>query len=251
MHLSKKQLIILGAIAVLFLGFLIFLGSCNKRLAVPKGRSRQKSSLRRKKRPRRTIRRPSRTRSLRREASRPPWAISPSRKRPSMTKLLPIPAGNTLSFDKSRIQACRVEGETRQAALFTFQYQPIDATIHYFDTDTNAWVSEPLAPGAYGRVWSRLNFPPAQVCFLISRRRIIRKKMACSSMCLTWTDTFLSHAQRPAGQLKLVSSELREGQALRRLRHERGAAASRLVGKSELRHNLERVHHKRRCQMVL
>lgn len=35
MHLSKKQLIILGAIAVLFLGFLIFLGSCNKRLAVP------------------------------------------------------------------------------------------------------------------------------------------------------------------------------------------------------------------------
>ena len=146
MHLSKKQLIILGAIAVLFLGFLIFLGSCNKRLAVPERPQQAEVQPAQEETPRRTIRRPSRPdrydekhldlhgRYLRHETTEYDEALTYYRR-------------EYLSFDKSRIQACRVEGETRQAALFTFQYQPIDATIHYFDTDTNAWVSRSLAPG--------------------------------------------------------------------------------------------------------
>lgn len=147
MHLSKKQLIILGAIAVLFLGFLIFLGSCNKRLAVPE--------------------RPQQAEVQPAQEETPAQDDPPSIPEPVVTtrsistamgdisvtetteydENLTYSRREYLSFDKSRIQACRVEGETRQATLFSFQYQPIDATIHYFDTDANAWVSEPLAPG--------------------------------------------------------------------------------------------------------
>ena len=149
MHLSKKQLIILGAIAVLFLGFLIFLGSCNKRLAVPERPQQAEVQPAQEKTPAQddppSIPDPIvTTRSI--STAMGDISVTEST---SYDETLTWSRREYLSFDKSRIQACRVEGETRQAALFIFQYQPIDATIHYFDTDSNAWVSEPLSPGAY------------------------------------------------------------------------------------------------------
>ena len=142
MHLSKKQLIILGAIAVLFLGFLIFLGSCNKRLAVPEQPQQAEATPAQEEIPTQddppSIPEPVvTTRSI----STDMGDISVT-ETTEYDEALTYSRREYLSFDKSRIQACRVEGVTRQAALFTFQYQPIDATIHYFDTDTNAWVSE-------------------------------------------------------------------------------------------------------------
>ena len=149
MHLSKKQLYLLGASAVLFLGFLIFLGSCNKRLAVPEQTQQTEVQPEQEETPAQddppSIPEPVvTTRSI--STSMGDISVTEST---SYDETLTWSRREYLSFDKSRIQACRVEGATRQAALFTFQYQPIDATIHYFDTDTNAWVSEPLAPGTY------------------------------------------------------------------------------------------------------
>ena len=129
MHLSKKQLIILGAIAVLFLGFLIFLGSCNKRLAVPEQPQQAEATPAQEEIPTQddppSIPEPVvTTRSI----STAMGDISVT-ETTEYDEALTYSRREYLSFDKSRIQACRVEGVTRQAALFTFQYQPIDATI--------------------------------------------------------------------------------------------------------------------------
>ena len=183
MHLSKKQLIILGAIAVLFLGFLIFLGSCNKRLAVPEKPQQAEVQPAQEETPAQddppSIPEPVVTTR----------SISTAMGDISVTETTEYDENLTysrreyLSFDKSRIQACRVEGETRQATLFSFQYQPIDATATILiPTRTHGFPS--LSPPARtGRIWSQLNFPPAQVCFRIFRRLTTRRKTAFLSTC--------------------------------------------------------------------
>ena len=109
MHLSKKQLIILGAIAVLFLGFLIFLGSCNKRLAVPERPQQAEATPAQEETPAQddppSIPEPVITTR----------SISTSMGDISVTETTEYDEALTyyrreyLSFDKSRIQACRVE----------------------------------------------------------------------------------------------------------------------------------------------
>ena len=212
MHLSKKQLIILGAIAVLFLGFLIFLGSCNKRLAVPERPQQAEATPAQEETPAQddppSIPEPVVTTR----------SISTSMGDISVTETTEYDEALTyyrreyLSFDKSRIQACRVEGETRQATLFSFQYQPIDATVHYFDTDTNAWVSEPLSPGAYRASLVAIEFSSGASLFSYLPKAYNQKENGVLEH-LPDLDGYLLVTRTEAGwQLKLVSCELQEGQ---------------------------------------
>ena len=149
MRLTKKQLYTLGAVCAVFLALLIFLGSCNRRLVSPAASAPEEET---------SAAQPAVQEPDTPAASEPVVSartISTSMGDISVTETTAYEASLTysrreyLSFDKSRIQSCRVEGKTRQAVLFTFQYQPLDATIHYFDTEANSWVSEPLSPGAY------------------------------------------------------------------------------------------------------
>ena len=150
MRLTKKQKITLGAVAAVFLALLIFLGSCNRKLV-----SKEPAQPDVLPEPSAAETTAEDTQPQLPEPVQTQRSISAPMGDIAVTETITYEENLTYSrreyqsFDKSRIQACRVEGTSRQAALFTFQYQPIDATVHYYDNDTRSWVSEPLSPGAY------------------------------------------------------------------------------------------------------
>lgn len=149
MRLTRRQKIMLGALAAALLALLIFLKSCNRELAKapaaePPAPPQSEQSA------------PD---DVKEEASSEPVVsvrgIDTAMGEISVTETqsqegaLSFSRREYLSFDKSRIQACRVTGESREVLLFSFQYQPQEATVHFYDEASRSWLSEPLSPGAY------------------------------------------------------------------------------------------------------
>ena len=210
MRLTKHQQYTIGAVAAVFVLLLILLGSCNRRLVSPEKPQSDASE------------------SVQPDTQEPAPAALPDpvvTTRSISTAMGEIAVTETteyeealtysrreyLSFDKSRIQACRVEGETRQAVLFTFQYQPIDATVHYYDEDTRSWVSEPLSPGAYRSNLVAIDFSSGASLFSYLPKTYNQKENGVLEHVPDLDGYLLVTRTQSGWQLKFVSTALEEG----------------------------------------
>ena len=213
MRLTKKQKITLGVVAAVFLALLIFLGSCNRKLvskepAQPDVLPEPSAAETTAEDTQPQLPEPVQTQ---RSVSAPMGDIAVT-ETITYEENLTYSRREYRSFDKSRIQACRVEGTSRQAALFTFQYQPIDATVHYYDNDTRSWVSEPLSPGAYRKNLVAIEFSSGASLFAYLPKTYNQKENGVLEH-LPDQDGYLLVTRTDAGwQLKLVSCELQAGQ---------------------------------------
>lgn len=212
MRLTRRQKIALGALAAALLALLIFLKSCNRALV--------KTAPPAPSAPQETV------------SPAPEEAPAPAEPEPVVsvrgidTAMGEISVTETrsqegafrfsrreyLSFDKSRIQACRVAGEGRQAVLFTAQYQPQSATVHFYDETARAWVGEALSPGAYQSNLVAIEFEGGASLFACLPKTYVQKENNVLEH-LPEQDGYLLVTRTAAGwTLKFVSQALSAGQ---------------------------------------
>ena len=212
MHLSQKQLYIAGTIAAVFLLLLILMSSCNRKLVSPDAPQDAAQAG------------PAAPAQEDQTPALPQSHVSARSISTAMGEItvmestfyeqdLTFSRREYRSFDKSRIQACRVQGTApRQATLFSFQYQPLSATIHYYDDDARTWVAEPLAPGAYRANLVAIEFETGTSLFAYLPKTYNQKENGVLEH-LPDLDGYLLVTRTEAGwQLKLVSQALEDGQ---------------------------------------